>query len=286
MNYSELLKRSSDETNSIVCMGADPVLERIPIRHGSVESRISRFFEQIIEACRSEGVLPAAVKPNYAFYAQYGFEGLRALKNVCELVRRVGVPLILDAKRGDIGKTSAAYAREVFLFWGADSVTVAPYMGADSVMPFIEETIGKARGVYILNRTSNPGASDFQNIVVGEKRNFELVSEGIVRWASTAPGNVGAVVGATSLEELEVIAKIFVESGKALPLLVPGVGAQGGSASEVVSSLKRVGFELGVVRINSSSGINYAFEGQQTNDFAGAAAKAVKALNKEIGALF
>jgi orotidine-5'-phosphate decarboxylase len=283
MNFADLLIRSSKETNSIVCMGADPVLERIPIKHGGTETRITRFFEQIIEGCRGEGTVPAAIKPNYAFYAQYGFDGLRALRNVCSMVRKEGIPLILDAKRGDIGKTSAAYAKEAFEFWEADAVTVSPYMGTDSVMPFIEETIGKERGVYILNRTSNPGASDFQDLVVGEKKNFEVVSESIVGWAGIAAGNVGAVVGATSMGELSAILKIFVESGKQVPLLVPGVGAQGGSAAGVMAALKKSGHNARLVRISSSSGITYAFEEQNTGDFAGAAAKAIRKLNREIG---
>ncbi len=285
MNYVDLLIRGSDKTNSIVCMGADPVLERIPIEHGSTEAKITRFYEQIIEACKSEGALPAAVKPNYAFYAQYGFEGLDALKKVCKLVKKEGIPLILDAKRGDIGKTSKAYAKEVFDFWEADCVTIAPYMGTDSVMPFIEETIGKERGVYILNRTSNPGASDFQDIEAGGKKNFEWVSDSIVKWADTALGNVGAVVGATSMQELEAVVRAFVESGKQVPLLIPGVGAQGGSAAEVIAALKKAGYNLKIARINSSSGINYAYEKQGTDDFAGAAVKVIKELNKEIGGL-
>ena len=282
MNYIDLLIRGSDKTNSIVCMGADPVLERIPLEHGGIESKIVRFYEQILEVCKVEDALPGAVKPNYAFYAQYGFEGLNALKRVCEIVKEYKIPLVLDAKRGDIGKTSAAYAKEVFNFWEADCCTIAPYMGTDSVMPFIEETIGKEQGVYILNRTSNPGAEDFQDIEAGGKKNYQIVSESIVKWADTAIGNVGAVVGATSMNELEAIAKVFVESKKQIPLLIPGVGAQGGSATEVVKALKKVGYNLKIVRINSSSGINYAYEKQGTSDFAGAAAKAIKELNKEI----
>ncbi len=285
MNYVDLLIKSSQETNSIVCMGADPVLDRIPIEHGSIEIRISKFYEDILDVCKSEGAIPGAVKPNYAFYAQYGFDGLKALKKVCEKVREMKIPLIVDAKRGDIGKTSKAYAKEAFEFWEGDCVTIAPYMGTDSVMPFIEETIGKEKGVYILNRTSNPGASDFQDLEVNGKKNFEIVSEAIIKWSDTAMGNVGAVVGATSIGELKAVVKKFVESGKQIPLLIPGVGAQGGSASEVVAALKEAGYNLQLARINSSSGINYAYEKQETDDFAGAAAKAVAKLNEEIGAL-
>ncbi|MDP6670862.1 MAG: orotidine-5'-phosphate decarboxylase [archaeon] len=285
MNYVDLLIRSSDETKSIVCMGADPVLDRIPIDKGGIEGKITRFYEEILEACQSEGALPAAVKPNYAFYAQYGFDGLKALKKVCEKVKEKKIPLVLDAKRGDIGKSSAAYAREAFDFWEADCETIAPYMGTDSVMPFIEKTIGKEQGVYILNRTSNPGASDFQDIVSDGKKNFQIVSESIVKWSETALGNVGAVVGATSMEELGEVVEHFVKSGKQIPLLIPGVGAQGGSGADVAAALRKASYNLKLARINSSSGINYAYEKQETDDFAGAAAKAIKKLNEEIGQL-
>ncbi len=282
MSYAELMIRKADETKSIVCMGADPVLDRIPITEGSVEEKITKFYDAIIEACKAENTLPGAVKPNYAFYAQYGFEGLRAFKAVCEKVKGAGIPLIVDAKRGDIGKTSKAYAKEVFSFWEGDCVTLAPYMGTDSVMPFIEETVGKDLGVYILNRTSNPGAKDFQDLEVAGKKNYQIVSEAIIKWSKAAEGNVGAVVGATSMDELKAIVKLFVESGKQIPLLIPGVGAQGGSAKDVGNALKEASYNLKLARINSSSGINYAYEKQDTDDFAGAAVKAIRQLNEEI----
>ncbi|MBI5229038.1 orotidine-5'-phosphate decarboxylase [Candidatus Micrarchaeota archaeon] len=283
MSYYDLLERTAKEFNSIVCMGADPVIEKIPLKQGSVEERIASFYEEIIEACKTEDALPGAIKPNYAFYAQHGFEGLHALKKVCEKVKEERIPLIIDLKRGDIGKTSTAYAKEAFSFWEGDAVTISPYMGTDSVMPFVNETTGKEKGVYVLNRTSNPGAVDFQDIEAGGKKNFEWVSESILKWGASAEGNVGAVVGATSMNELEAIARKYTESKQQVPLLIPGVGAQGGSANEVVEALKRAKYSLGIVRINSSAGINYAYEKEKTDDFAGAAARAIKELNQEIG---
>jgi orotidine-5'-phosphate decarboxylase len=279
------MKEKAKEFGSIVCMGADPVLDKIPLKEEDVEKKITKFFSGIIDAAVSEGALPGAVKPNYAFYAQYGFPGLRALKAVCKKVKEEGIPLVVDAKRGDIGKTSKAYAKEAFSFWEGDCVTIAPYMGTDSVMPFIEETAGKSLGVYVLNRTSNSGAKDFQDLDAGGKKNYEIVSQAIVKWAESAEGNVGAVVGATSMDELKAVVKVFVESGKLVPLLIPGVGAQGGSASEVAAALRQAGYGLGLARINSSSGINYAYESSGTDDFAGAAVKAIRQLNQEIGPL-
>jgi len=283
MEYSEMLNEKAREFNSIVCMGADPVLEKIPLKAGSIEERIYSFYEQIIEAAFSEEAVPAAVKPNYAFYAQYGFEGLRALKKVCEMVKEKDIPLILDAKRGDIGKTNAAYAKEVFEFWGCDCVTISPFLGTDSVMPFVKWSEEKGKGLYLFNRTSNPGGAEIQNLICGGREIYSVLSEKIVEWGKNANGNVGAVVGATSIEEFEKIAGFFVESGSRVPLLIPGVDAQGGSAQEVAAALKKAGYELGLARISSSSGINYAYESQGTDDFAGAAAKAIKELNNEIG---
>lgn len=281
MNYIDLLRNSANGFKSIVCMGADPLVEKIPLE-GSVEEKISKFYSDIIDACISENVVPAAVKPNYAFYAQYGFEGLRALKTVCEKVKASKIPLILDGKRGDIGKTSAAYAKELFDFWDADAVTLAPYMGSDSVGPFIEYCEQKGKGCYILNRTSNKGAVDLQNLIVEGKPLFLKVSEKIVEWGSKANGNVGAVVGATSLNELEQISAYYASTNKKVPLLIPGVGSQGGSAKEVTEILKKTNNELAIQRINSSSEINYAYQKQETDDFAGAAVKAIKQLNDEI----
>jgi len=282
MNYAEMLKESAEKNKSIVCMGADPALEKIElvVKNGSIEEKISKFYSEIIDACIAENAVPAAVKPNYAFYAQYGFEGLRALKKVCEKVKDAGIPLILDGKRADIGNTSDAYAKELFDFWNADCATIAPYMGSDSVGPFIKYCEEKGKGVYILNRTSNAGAADLQNLMVEGKPLFLKTAEKIVEWGSKANGSVGAVVGATSTLELQQLAEFF--ASKKVPLLIPGVGKQGGSAEEVVKILKASGSELAIHRINSSREINYAFEKAATQDFAGAAVKAIKELNTQI----
>jgi orotidine-5'-phosphate decarboxylase len=278
MNYLEMLKAEAEEKQSIVCMGMDPVLEKIPIK-GNAEEAITKFFAEILAAINKSDSKPSIVKPNYAFYAQYGFDGLRALRNVIDLYKKAGFMILLDAKRGDIGTTSAAYAREAFEFWGADAVTIAPYMGSDSVGPFID-WCDKGKGVYILNRTSNKGAIDLQNIDAGGMPVYMRTAEKIIEWGK--PGT-GAVVGATYPKELEEISSLFVGSGKQLPLLIPGVGSQGGSAADVVATLKKTDNPLWLHRINSSSGIIFAYEKQKTDDFAGAALKEIEKLNREIG---
>ena len=276
MTYLDLLRQSTDRTNSIICVGLDPVLEKIPLQ-GDPEAVITKFYIELINAFVGEDCLPGAFKPNSAFYEQYGFEGLRALKKVIMACRAEHIPVILDAKRGDIGKTSTAYAKAVFDFWQVDSLTVAPYMGSDSVQPFMEYC-DKGKGLYILARTSNKGAVDFQDLKPDGVPLHVHVAKKIIEWAK--PGT-GAVVGATYPEELQEIATLFVKAGKEMPLLIPGVGGQGGSIAEVMRALNHAGYDLRLCRINSSSGINYAYEKQGTDDYAGAAVKALQQLNKE-----
>jgi orotidine-5'-phosphate decarboxylase len=277
MNYIELLKQATERTGSIVSVGLDPVYGKIPLGE-NVEESIVKFFKDQIEAFVTEDCLPGAFKPQSADYEQYGIEGLKALKRVVEIAKKTGIPVILDAKRGDIGRTSEAYARAIYETWGFDCTTIAPYMGSDSVGPFIEYS-EKGKGVYILCRTSNKGAVDLQDLKIDGMPVYKKTAENIVKWAKSG---TGAVVGATYPGELEEIAKIFVQSGKEIPLLIPGVGSQGGSAKEVLQKLKEAGYDLSICRIHSSSAINFAYLKEGTNDYAGAAVRALKQLNEEI----
>lgn len=284
MEYIDFLKKTSEENSSIVCVGLDPVLEEIPVKGKDAEAKISKFYSEMLTSFSEEDCLPSAVKPNYAFYAQYGFPGLRALEKIIHKAKTFSLPVIFDGKRGDIGKTSDCYAREAFEFWKADAITIAPYMGTDSVSPFISFAEKKGKGVYILNRTSNAGAIDFQNLLVDGKMLYLKVAEKIIEWGKNSKGNVGTVVGATSLQELEELAKFYAKrNSNKTPLLIPGVGSQGGSAKDVATILKKSGLDLSIQRINSSSAINYAYKKQGTTDFCGAAVKALKKLNSEIG---
>lgn len=281
MQFNKMLKDSAKKFESIVCMGLDPVIERIPIEEGSIEDKITEFYSRILDQCEAENVFPSAVKPNYAFYAQYGFQGIRALKKVIQKAREMELPVILDAKRNDIGNTVKAYVKESFEFFEADSVTLNAFLGRDSIEPFLEEA-RQGKGSYLLVRTSNPGAEDFQNLKVGKKFLFEVMAEKLIEWAEDCKGNVGAVVGATSLKEFELIAEKFMLSRNEVPLLIPGVGAQGGTASEVVKVLKENNYPLELVRINASRSINYAFEKGNSKNYAEAAVNELKKMNEEI----
>ena len=280
MGYLDDLRVRAKKAKSIVCMGMDPVIEKIQIK-GDTCQVIEEFYLDILKEMNKRDSYPAIIKPNIAYFEQYGFDGLNALKTIISQYKSSGIPTLLDAKRGDIGKTSTAYAKSVFEFWVSDAVTIAPYMGSDSVEPFIE-WCDQEKGVYILCRTSNKGAVDLQDLKVDGVPVYMKLAENIIRWHK--PG-VGAVVGATYLEELEEISRFFVESKKEIPLLIPGVGSQGGSAGEVVDVLKKTNNDILIHRINSSSGINYAYIEKNTSDYATAAVDALETLNQEIGPL-
>lgn len=243
MSAPEWLAKSAEERRTILCFGVDPAMDRLPgVSAGkTAEDTIAPFFHGIIERLLSENQI-AALKPNYAYFAQYGFDGLYVLQDIIQHYRGK-IPVILDAKRGDIGKTSEAYAREAYDFWGVDAVTISPYMGEDSVRPFIRQ--GKL--AYMLCRTSNPGAKDFQEIKAGKKRVYEYVASKARAW------ECGLVVGATS----DSIKKIAKATKDEVPLLIPGVGSQGG---DLEMAMKAIRGNPRIHRINASSSIAYAYE--------------------------
>ncbi|MBN2402417.1 MAG: orotidine-5'-phosphate decarboxylase [Spirochaetes bacterium] len=276
MNYLELLKQSSKKFNSIVSMGLDPVIEDIPVKKGSNKEKIISFYESILNKISQEGIYPGAVKPNYAFYAQYGIEGIEALLYVITLFKSQNIPVILDAKRGDIAKTALAYAKECFDFFKADAVTLAPYMGYDSIAPFTDNYPDK--GFYVLNKTSNKSSRDFQDIIVNGNPLYLHVSKKIIDWHS--PG-LGAVIGATYPSDLKSISDIFIKSNKKIPLLIPGIGSQGGDLKEIISILKTYP-DINIHRINSSSEINYAYKKYVTMSFSEASVEALKYLNNQV----
>jgi len=253
MNYIELLKNSYKKYSSLLCLGLDPVIEDIPVI-GTIEEKIYNFYYNILNKILHKKIFPSVIKPNYAFYAQYGFEGLHALLKVILLFKNEGFPVILDVKRGDIGKTAEAYAREAFDFFQADAVTLSPFMGYDSIHPFLSMYPGK--GYYILTKTSNSSSEDFQDLLYNEKPLFMYIAQKITEWYK--PG-IGSVIGATYPEQLIKLTDIYINSNKEIPLLIPGVGTQGGDLAGVVNILKNYK-DISIHRINSSSAINYAYK--------------------------
>lgn len=281
-SYLSHLRQKAAEHRSIVCFGLDPDISKIPstIITDSSEEKIVKFYSDIIDALPDGKPGVSALKPNYAWFAQYGFEGLRALKTLIDKYSGK-YTIIFDGKRGDIGSSSEAYAREAFDFWGAHSMTVSPYMGSDSVRPFIKRC-AEGKGVYVLCRTSNAGAADFQSqdMAVTEKPLFVSVAKKIMEWHSDG---VGMVVGATGIDELEQVYWSIEKFGKDVPFLIPGVGSQGGSASEVANLMRMVAStQLLLHRINASSSIAYAWQKKGTSDYVGAALSEIDSMNRAI----
>jgi orotidine 5'-phosphate decarboxylase subfamily 2 len=232
----------------------DPVLQRMKIDTSkNLADEIAGYFMRILDEI-AEYV--SAVKPNVAYYLQYGREGMQALSDLIIHAKKKKLPVIVDLKAGDIGRTSAAYARFVFEVIDGDALTLNPYMGYDAIEPFLQYT---DRGFYVLALTSNPSAMDFQNIELRTGGHlYENVIERICDWSGSCE-SIGAVVGATGRDFKHCIAEL-VKKGCLVPLLIPGVGAQGGSYGEVKRVLDEYGYDNGVVRINVSSSLSYAYE--------------------------
>jgi orotidine-5'-phosphate decarboxylase len=269
MTFTEKLNKAWATSHSLVCVGLDPEPKKFPDRFRDQPGSIFEFNKAIVDATRD---LVCAYKPQFAHYAAHGAE--QQLEHTIDYIKAAAPDaiVILDSKRGDIGSTAEQYAQEAFDRYGADAVTVNPYLGRDSVEPFLKHA---DKGVIILCRTSNPGARDFQDLHVGPGRTlFQHVAESVARdW--NAAGNCMLVVGATYPEELADIRKRVGD----LPFLVPGVGAQGGDVAKVMAAGK-TSAGTGLV-ISSSRAILYASGG---DDFADAARKAAKELRDSINA--
>lgn len=266
MGFMQLLEGAWRRNDSLVCVGLDPEPAKFPAHLRGDPDAVFVFCRAIVDATAD---LACAFKPQIAHFAALGAEDalLRLIRHIHE--RHPGTPVILDAKRGDIGSTARQYASEAFDRYGADAVTVNPYLGRDSVQPFLDRA---EKGAIILCRTSNPGARDLQDLDVGGRRLYQHVAETVAReWNGN--GNCALVVGATYPEEL---ADVRGRVGD-LPLLVPGVGAQGGDAAAVVrNGCTKDGAGL---MVSSSRAILYAGDG---GDFAQAARAAADSLRSEI----
>jgi len=251
---------------SLLCVGLDPERARLP---AGLQGRADALFAFCRDIADATAPFACAFKPQVAYFAAERAED--QLEALCAHLRRrhPTIPVILDAKRGDIGATAKQYAREAFERYDADAVTLSPYMGADSIEPFLAH---EGRGVFLLCRTSNPGGDDLQMAGAGDERVFERVAR-LAAGAWNRPGRVGLVVGATYPEELARVRALAPD----LPLLVPGIGAQGGDlAAAMQAGLRPDG--TGMV-VNSSRAILYAGEG---TDFAVAAAQAARTTREDI----
>ena len=257
---------AADRNESLVCVGLDPEPEKFAPSLKGAPRAILEFNRRIIDATAAYA---CCFKPQFAHYAALGAED--DLRDTVAYIheRYPGTPVILDSKRGDIGNTATKYAQEAFLRYGADAVTVNPYMGFDTVEPYLKWT---DRGVIILCRTSNAGARDFQDLLIDGKHLYRIVAERVAQqW--NAAGNCLLVIGATYPQEL---AEIRAATGD-MTFLVPGIGAQGGDVAAAVRA-GRTPDGRGLI-INSSRGILYASSGE---DYAQAARDAARSLRDQI----
>jgi orotidine-5'-phosphate decarboxylase len=260
------LAHAWQKSGSLLCIGLDPELERFPKHLVGQASPIFQFNKAIIDATAD---LVCAYKPQFAHYAAYEAED--QLERTIQYIHATypDVPVILDAKRGDVGNTAERYAIEVFERYAADAVTVNPYLGGDSLEPFLA---WKDKGVIILCRTSNPGAGDLQNIESGGRKLYQLVAERAARkW--NRHGNCLLVVGATYPQELADVRQIVGD----MPFLVPGIGAQGGDIAQVVTQ-GQTADGMGLI-ISASRSILYSDGG---GDFATHARNAAQQLRAAI----
>jgi orotidine-5'-phosphate decarboxylase len=271
MNFVNALNAAWASSNSALCVGLDPDPSKLPkhlLANGDIAQAILHFCKTIVDATAP---FVCSFKPQIAYFASQ-----RAERELEALIAHIhenhpGIPVILDAKRGDIGSTAEHYAKEAFERYQADAVTVSPYMGFDSIEPYLAY---KDKGVIMLCRTSNPGGSDLQSldITTGEASKTK-VYEHVASLANSAwnrSGQLGLVVGATFPAELARVRELAPE----LPLLIPGIGAQGGDVAQTVKAGKRKdGYGM---MINSSRAILYANSGTSFGDAAAQAAQSTR----------
>lgn len=267
MSFMQALRTRWSNADSLVCVGLDPEPAKFPAKFANDADAVFSFCRDIADATAQYA---CAFKPQIAHFAALGAED--ALQRLIAHLHAAhpGVPVILDSKRGDIGSTAQHYASEAYDRYAADAVTVNPYLGRDSVQPFLDRS---DRGVVILCRTSNPGAGDLQDLAIGGRPLYQHVAEKVAREWNTNR-NCSLVVGATWPAQLKEVRAIV---GDDVPFLVPGVGAQGGDVEAVVTNAKSS--DATGLMVSSSRAILYA---SQRDDYADAAAGAARELRDQI----
>jgi orotidine-5'-phosphate decarboxylase len=308
MNFADRLIAAIEKKNSAVCVGLDPRIDRMPTflvnkmieKHGQTRKAIAEIFlafnKGIIDAIKD---LVPVVKPQVAFYEQYGADGMWAFEQTCLYAKEQGLLVLVDGKRNDIGSTAEAYAKaylgssefmeEKVNGFYADALTVSAYLGADGIFPFLKYCQSEGKGLFVLVKTSNPSSGDLQSRVTADEEMSisDLMGYFVESWGSDLIGekgyhSVGAVVGATYPKEAQGLRKIMPNAF----FLVPGYGAQGGGAEDVRPCFNSDG--LGAL-VNSSRGIIFAYEKaggtKGGEDYAEAARDAVIAMNEEINAV-
>jgi orotidine-5'-phosphate decarboxylase len=272
MNFLDRLTAAQQRHGSLLCVGLDPEPAKFPQAWRGDGQKIFDFCARIVDATKD---LVCAFKPQIAYFAAERAE--EQLERLIAYIKRVApdVPVILDAKRGDIGATAEQYAREAFVRYQADAVTLSPYMGFDSIEPYLKHD---GRGLFLLCRTSNPGGADLQSLPLAAGgtlyEHVAALAAGAWMRNENAKARLGLVVGATVPAEIERVRRL----APTLPLLIPGVGAQGGDAQAAVKAGWRPGAPI---IVNSSRAVLYASAG---DDFATAARSVARATRDQLAA--
>lgn len=272
-NFINQIKKCWQDKKSFVCVGLDSDLSKIPpVLNPQVdpEKAILTFNQEIIDATQD---LVCAYKPNLAFYSAHGEMGVRILKKTIDYIKAKypDVPVILDAKKGDIGNTNLGYISEAFDLYQADAITVHPYLGQESLQSFLDR---KDKGIIILVKTSNDGAKDFQNLLISDTQKplyLHIAAQVAQKWNTN--NNCALVVGATYPDELKKVREVVGD----IPILIPGIGAQGGEVEATIKAGKD-SHKQGII-VNSSRGIIFASNGV---DFAKIAREKTIQLKDEI----
>jgi orotidine-5'-phosphate decarboxylase len=271
MNFLEKLINASRQQNSLLCVGLDPEVDHFPAKLQSmpVEKAVVWFCHDVIEATAP---YVSVYKPNLAFFEVLGPMGMQIFQEVLSAIPP-HIPIIADAKRGDLGNTARNYAKALFEVYGCDATTVNPYLGHDSVAPFLAY---RDKGTLLLCRTSNPSARDFQDLLVPSENHelrpfYEVIAQRVQTWNEA--DNCGLVVGATYPQELHAIRSLCPD----MPILIPGVGAQGGDLEGAVAAGVDARGELAIISVSRS--ILYASNG---NDYARAAGDAARSVRDQI----
>ena len=267
-------------TSSPVCVGLDPMLAKLPEGISKDAEGVFQFGKAIVDAVADTA---AAIKPQLAYYELLGWEGMKCFWATCAYAKDKGLIVIADAKRGDIGSTAEAYA-DAFLFEDSpvDAVTVNPYLGSDGVKPFIERAEKNEKGIYVLVKTSNESSGELQDLPVGDEVVHEHLAQLVESWGmhhigpETSMSLVGAVVGATYPEELKYLRTLMPH----IPFLIPGYGAQGGTAEDAKWGFLPDG--TGAI-VNASRSIIYA---SNKSDYAEAAAREARAMASALKAIW
>ena len=274
MHFADLLTKSTQK-KSPVCVGLDPVLHKLPHTLSKDPQGILIFNKGIIDSVKG---IAACIKPQLAYYELLGWEGMKVFWETCSYAKEQNILVIADGKRSDIGSTASAYA-EAYLYDGSpvDALTVNPYLGSDGITPFIEQCTKTEKGIFILIKTSNPSSGELQDLPTGDEVVHEHLAQLVESWGMRHLGKnnmsfVGAVVGATYPEELKYLRTIMPH----IPFLIPGYGAQGGTAQNVKYGFIPDG--SGAI-VNASRSIIYASNGK---DWKEAATLATEKMAEEI----